>query len=120
MKFNKLIISLALYGIAMGQLTYAQTPGTLSFTDFTPVNGSEKSWEAVADVNLGSAAAGKAKKVPGTGIISFNGNAGGGGLTTKESFGDAEVEFDFAVDKGATFGILFQGRYRVNLSDSWN
>src|SRR5476651_841084 len=111
MKFNKLIISLALYGIAMPHLADAQTPGALSFADFTPVNGSEKNWEAVADVNLGSATTGKAKKVAGTGVILYNGNPDGGGVTTKESFGDTEVEFDFAVDKGAAFGILLQGRY---------
>ena len=121
MKFNKLIISLVLLGVSSGQLLYAQTPAaSLNFDDFAPVKGSEKSWETVADVNFSNATAGKAKKVSGNGIIMYNGNMQAGALVTKQTFGDTEVEFDFAVDKGATFGVLLQGRYRVNLSDSWN
>lgn len=122
MNFNKLIILFALYGVSSSQVAYSQTTGApaLSFDDFTYVSGSEKSWEQVADINFSSTTAGKAKKAAGNGVILYNANAQGGGLVTKETLGDAEVEFDYLVDKGASFGMLLGGRYRVNLSDSWN
>lgn len=109
-----------LFGCILGQHTLAQAPNpaTLSLNDFTPSNGSEKNWETVADATFGIAAD-KAKKVTGTGVILYTGNAQGATLATKAAFGDTEAEFDFAVDKGATFGVLLQDRYRVNLSDSW-
>lgn len=115
MKFNKLIVPLI---SLLPFYSHAQTPG-LSLSDVTPSGGSEKSWEAVSDVSFSAVSAGKAKKTSGTGVILYTGNAQNSTLSTKETFGDTEVEFDFAVEKGAAFGVLLQGRYRVNLSDSW-
>jgi hypothetical protein len=119
MKFNKPTM-LALLGAVLVQGALAQAPGIpiLSLNDFRPSTGSEKNWETVADATFGIAAD-KVKKTTGTGVILYTGNIQGATLATNASFGDTEAEFDFAVDKGATFAVLLQGRYRVSLSDSW-
>lgn len=40
-------------------------------------------------------------------------------LITQQEFGDAEVELDFMMAKGSNSGIYLQGRYEVQLFDSW-
>lgn len=40
-------------------------------------------------------------------------------LFTKEEFGDLEVELDFMMAKNSNSGIYFQGRYEIQLLDSW-
>ena len=40
-------------------------------------------------------------------------------LYTKEEFGDLFVELDFMMAKNSNAGIYFQGRYEIQLLDSW-
>lgn len=40
-------------------------------------------------------------------------------LITNEEFGDIELEFDFMLTKGTKSGVLLQGRYEVEITDSW-
>jgi hypothetical protein len=42
-----------------------------------------------------------------------------GHLVTKKEFGDVEVELDFMMEKGSNSGVYLQGRYEVQLFDSW-
>ncbi|MCB1236070.1 MAG: DUF1080 domain-containing protein [Verrucomicrobiae bacterium] len=56
---------------------------------------------------------------PGAGTL-INGEAGkAGNLTTKEAFGDVEVDVEFMVPKGSNSGIYFQGCYEVQIFDSF-
>jgi hypothetical protein len=119
MKFKQFILTLSLTGVSLSPFfALAQAPPILSLNDFKPSTGSGKSWEPVGDATFGIAAE-KVKKSAGTGVILYTGSAQNSTLASNTFFGDTEAEFDFALDKGATFGVLLQGRYRVNLSDSW-
>lgn len=40
-------------------------------------------------------------------------------LYTKEAFGDLELELDFMMAKNSNSGIYLQGRYEIQLLDSW-
>ena len=40
-------------------------------------------------------------------------------LTTLAEHGDAEVEFEFMMAKGSNSGVYLQGRYEIQLFDSW-
>ena len=40
-------------------------------------------------------------------------------LITRQQFGDIELELDFMMPKGSNSGIYLQGRYEVQLFDSW-
>lgn len=40
-------------------------------------------------------------------------------LYTKEEFGDMHLELDFMMAKNSNSGIYFQGRYEIQLLDSW-
>lgn len=40
-------------------------------------------------------------------------------LVTKEEFGDMDLELEFMMDKDSNSGVYLQGRYEVQLFDSW-
>lgn len=42
-----------------------------------------------------------------------------GNLFTRMTHGDLELEFDFLMPKGSNSGVYLQGRYEVQLLDSW-
>ncbi len=103
-------------------MALAQTAGkatNLSFTDFKPNPGTEKSWEQVADVAVSFPLEGKPQKQAGTGVILYAGNIKESWLFSKNTYGDIDLEFDFMLDKGASLAVMLQDRYKVNLSDSW-
>jgi len=58
---------------------------------------------------------------PGQGVLASPTpvNAGGGNLITSWEHGDLELEFEFLLAKGGNSGAFFQGRYEVQLIDSW-
>ena len=56
---------------------------------------------------------------PGTGVL-INGEAGkAGNLTTKFEHGDLEATIEFMIPKGSNSGIYFQGRYELQILDSF-
>ncbi|PJJ79997.1 family 16 glycoside hydrolase [Mucilaginibacter auburnensis] len=118
MKFNSLLLALVLAGSVSVRCAFAQSTGSLTLSDFA-TGASSKGWEEAADVSLNIAASAKPKITAGTGVIVFKGEGTETALTTKNSYDDTEVEFDFLVSSKATLGVLLQGLYRVNLSDSW-
>lgn len=61
------------------------------------------------------------KKIPsGTGILLNDlSKKNRSHLITKEEFGDMDLELDFMMEKGSNSGMYLQGRYEVQLFDSW-
>lgn len=58
--------------------------------------------------------------VPGTGtVVNLIAQKNNTHLVTRERFGDIELELDFMMPKGSNSGIYLQGRYEVQLFDSW-
>ncbi|GAB6165233.1 DUF1080 domain-containing protein [Thermostilla marina] len=56
---------------------------------------------------------------PGTGVL-YNGPQGRtNNLFTKAEFGDVKAHIEFMVPKGSNSGVYFQGRYEVQILDSW-
>src|SRR4051812_41471802 len=56
----------------------------------------------------------------GTGIlVNLPGKKGAKDLFTKTIYGDADVELDYMMAKGSNSGIYLQGRYEIQLLDSW-
>lgn len=59
--------------------------------------------------------------IAGQGVLINNRIKGGSSynIHTQASFEDLEIEFDYLIAKGANSGIYLQGRYEVQLRDSW-
>lgn len=57
--------------------------------------------------------------IPGVGVL-INGKDGKTNhLITKEEFGDIELHVEFMVPKGSNSGVYLQGRYEIQVLDSW-
>lgn len=88
-----------------------------NLNDFKPAAGN---WQTVGDVFYDLKKGGKGKTRPGTGIAvnTPSGNQKDHLFTTMEH-GDIELDLDFMMDKGSNAGVYLQGRYEVQLFDSW-
>lgn len=105
------------------QEAIAQAPTSLPLTDLSafrqPVSAN---WRLAADVNADLGKANTLTTKPGTGILVCQAGGQFGAqynLQTMLEHGDADLELDFMMAKGANSGIYLQGRYEVQLFDSW-
>src|SRR5688572_15637006 len=59
---------------------------------------------------------------PGTGILISQAEQGkhGQDLLFNTSHGDVDLELEYMMAKGSNSGIYLQGRYEIQLLDSWN
>ncbi|WP_161890185.1 family 16 glycoside hydrolase [Pontibacter russatus] len=84
---------------------------------FRPTAGN---WKLAGDVYYDLRKAGKGKLQEGTGVlVNDPSEKSKDNLLTKMEHGDLELELDFMMDKGSNSGIYLQGRYEVQLFDSW-
>lgn len=76
-------------------------------------------WEAAAEVSLDPANESAFKIEAGEGVL-VNGPEGRTeNLFTEEEHGDIEAHIEFVVPKGSNSGIYFQGRYEIQILDSF-
>jgi hypothetical protein len=80
--------------------------------------GDTGKWQDVGDVGLDAKNERKLATKPGKGIIDNNGRTKN--ILSKEEFGDVQVHVEFMVSKGSNSGVYFQGRYEIQVFDSWN
>jgi hypothetical protein len=79
-----------------------------------------KNWALGADVVFNNTSATAFTPVAGTGVvINTVGAANNSHLITNAQFGDVELELEFMMAKEANSGVYLQGRYEVQLFDSW-
>lgn len=107
--------------LAFPLAVYSQTSNDSSFlfNDLTAFQNPSRSWSVVGDVITNPDKSDDFKKATGTGILLAETSKTEAYLSTNVSYGDIEMEFDFLLNKGTTAAVLLQGRYRLNLSDSW-
>ncbi len=88
-----------------------------NLNDFQPVGSN---WKIVGDVFYDFRNAGKGTTKAGTGILvdDLSGKSKDN-LLTRMEHGDLDLELDFMMEKGSNSGIYLQGRYEVQLFDSW-
>lgn len=121
---NKLRIHLTLlctFGLV--SLNYAQEQSAFTpipLNNLSAFANAGRNWivggDASADLNV----EGMMKALPGVGTIVNNvSKENRSHLITTQQFGDIELELDFMMAKGSNSGVYLQGRYEVQLFDSW-
>jgi hypothetical protein len=109
-----------LIGPAFGQSGAGQaTP--VSLQDLSFFRNPGKSWQLAGDVAADPNKAQVLKPVKGTGILvnlPDKKNKGVDLVSTLEH-GDVDLELEYMMAKGSNSGIYLQGRYEVQLEDSW-
>lgn len=96
---------------------------TIPLNDLSAFKKTADNWRIVGDVNVDLSVENKMMTTPGTGVLACIHEKGTYGdefeLYTKVEHGDADLEFDFLLAKGANSGVYLQGRYELQLFDSW-
>lgn len=80
----------------------------------------QSNWQIAGDVNADVYVSEAMSTSPGTGIlVNLPNKENRANLISKQEFGDVDVEFDFMMAKHSNSGFYLQGRYEVQLLDSW-
>ncbi|HUT88418.1 MAG TPA: DUF1080 domain-containing protein [Thermoguttaceae bacterium] len=92
---------------------------TLIGKDLSAFSGETGEWKIVGEVKLDPADDRRFVTPPGANVA-VNGPAGRTcNLLSKHQHGDVEAHIEFMVPKGSNSGVYFQGRYEVQILDSW-
>lgn len=121
MKRNKPTKLLLIWLFAFPVIGHSQVSNdsAVLINDLSAFSNPEKTWSTVRDVIVNPVGTASFKKTAGSEILLADAAKTETYLTTQTSFGDIEMEFDFLVGRGTVSAVLLQGRYRLNLSDSW-
>lgn len=93
---------------------------TIALNNLDAFTVSGENWIVSSDAEADLEKEGVLKPVAGSGVLVNNqSKKDKAHLVTKENFGDVELELDFMMAKGANSGVYLQGRYEVQLFDSW-
>ncbi len=97
-----------------------QTFKNISLDNFDAFIDPPKNWIIAGDATADYTKVHDLQAVKGTGAVvdDFSKN-NRMHLYTKENFGDVEVELDFMMAKNSNSGVYLQGRYEIQLLDSW-
>ncbi|CAL1518840.1 hypothetical protein MMC2321_02585 [Chitinophaga sp. MM2321] len=106
-----------------GQSNPENNPGwmTISLDDLNAFENPGKNWIVAADAWGNYTQKGELEKIKeGKGVvINHPSEKNRTQLTTKQQFGDIEIALDFMMAKGSNSGVYLQGKYEVQLLDSW-
>jgi hypothetical protein len=117
-RYKGVKISCLVVGLAVAQCLPAQTK--LNLTGLSDFNHPGANWHIAGDVKANLAEHNKLNISSGNGIL-VNQPAGDAhqDLFTNFEHGDLDLELDYMMGKGSNSGIYLQGRYEVQLLDSW-
>ena len=114
---KKLFLLLAL----CQSMVYGQTP--IPLNDLSAFVSKSSNWKIVSDVNVDIDKKNTVTSVAGAGVLLCEHEQGKYGLDydlfSKLEHGDLDIEFDFMMAKGSNSGLYLQGRYEIQLNDSW-
>jgi hypothetical protein len=118
-KFSRGIMVVALAGSC--QLSFAQTAVPLSDLSSFEALPAASTWKIVGDVKADFTKKANMTSSPGTGVLANvpDFNNPGQDLITTLKHGDMDLELDYMMAQGSNSGIYMQGRYEIQLLDSW-
>jgi hypothetical protein len=120
--FYLLMLSTTLILTTETNTVYGQDKlGQIPLQDLNAFNNPGKSWTIVGDVNGNISVANSLSNVSGTGVLLNlpSKKIKGTDLYTIVEYGDVDIELKFLMSKNGNSGIYLQGRYEVQLEDSW-
>lgn len=117
--FTLFVVASMLLGIgatadSLGDVFFAQAEGFDGWGDDTG------DWVNIGDVAMDPQEDTRLETLPGSGVL-FNGDHGKTRhLVSEFQHGDVHLQVEFMIARGSNTGISFQGRYNVQILDSWS
>lgn len=124
----RMILNFKLVSAGLGALLLASTlPAraqlpfdSIALTDLGAFRSPGANWRIAGGAGLNPATPQHLAVEPGTGVIANTGTSGSGSnLVSRMEHGDIELELDFMLPRGGNSGVYLQGRYELQLLDSW-
>ena len=115
-------LSFCAMSLFFSQITLAQNPlKEIVLTDLSFANNTGKNWQIVKEVQADLNRPNFLKTEKGTGVLInlFDERKPGKDLFFDFQHGDIDIELDYMLAKSSNSGIYLQGRYEVQLMDSW-
>lgn len=107
-----------LFGLSVNHLS-AQNE-SLPLQDLSAFEDPSESWEIAGSVTASLDSENEIRFTAGKGIlVNDPHDHNGRDLITKDEYGDMDLELDYMMAKGSNSGIYLQGRYEIQLLDSW-
>jgi hypothetical protein len=123
--YQCLFIALSAAGLFRVNNVGAQNTSGLAssvpLTDFSAFTAPPKNWHMAAGLHASLDENNEFTETKGTGVLvnSVDEKNLGHDLFFKLQHGDLDIEFDYMVAKGSNSGLYLQGRYEIQLLDSW-
>jgi hypothetical protein len=111
--FSSLILLLILPAVSSAQSR------SFDLKDLSAFKNPGNNWKIAGNVSADIAKENKLVTSPGTGILLTAAEKKGTDLFTSDEFGDVDIELDYMMAAGSNSGIYLQGRYELQLTDSW-
>ena len=77
-------------------------------------------WLTAGEASLDQAHVDHLATRDGTGVIVNSKESRAKNILTRKEYGDVEAHIEFMVPKGSNSGVYFQGRYEIQVFDSWD
>ena len=122
MNFRLFLVFLGLSGFGLGSLQAAESAGTQALFNGKDLKGWREplgTWLVCGQVRLDSSNPKALVTEAGEGVLLNSRDAKTVDAVTLEEFGDCRLEVEFCVAKGSNSGIYFQGRYEIQVLDSF-
>jgi hypothetical protein len=118
---RKLYLTLLIGSLGITGLKAQSLKTQILLNDLSSFNSAPKNWEIVKNVHADLDIDNKLLLEDGTGILvnKIDKKKQSSDLIFNLQHGDIDLEMDFMVAKGANSGIFLQGRYELQLVDSW-
>lgn len=115
-----LLPGLLLAGVGRAQILPGLPLERVSLTDLSAFSDPPSNWRIVGDAAANPTVQGDLRTEAGTGLLANQpSQQSDGHLFTRWEHGDIDVELDVMMAAGSNSGIYLQGRYEVQLFDSW-
>lgn len=117
---RKILFSLGITLLYYHSYTQTNDLTKIDLSNFNAFSTYGPNWSVASDAEADINKEGNMKALPGAGaMVNIVSSKNKSHLVTKEEFGDVELELDFMMAKNSNSGVYLQGRYEVQLFDSW-
>lgn len=118
--FNRLLVWLLLTTGVLTKVATGQSYESLPLNDLSAFRSPSLNWSIAGAINGDPFSGGPFQSQKGAGIlVNTPGKGSNEDITTQLEHGDMDLELDFMMTKGSNSGIYLQGKYEIQLFDSW-